>query len=105
MRRRGILTITRRALWFPATTCLPYGRYPSAMGRVSSINPYASLAASVEEASRLSFACAFSSSEEFEAALIKKRREAGHYGPSPRRRHGAVGLVLGLLIVICLVIF
>jgi len=76
------------------------------MARVGSISPYASLETSVEEA-RLSFACAFSSSEEFEAALIKNRREAGRYGPSPRQRQGtisaAVGIALALLIAICVI--
>ncbi len=77
------------------------------MARVGSISPYASLESSVEDA-RLSFACAFSSSEEFEAALIKNRREAGLYGPSPRQRQGAagaIGIAVGLLIVICFVAF
>ena len=72
------------------------------MARVGSISPYTSLETTVEQA-RLSFACAFSSSEEFEAALIKKRREAGLYGPSPRRRNGAIGIALALLVAICLV--
>ena len=44
----------------------------------------------IEDASRLSFACAYSSSEEFEAALIQNRREAGAYGPSPRRRQNTI---------------
>jgi hypothetical protein len=77
------------------------------MARVGSISPYASLETSVEEARR-SFACSFSSSEEFEAALIKKRREAGHYGPSPRYRQntirGACGIAIGLLIVLGFVV-
>jgi len=72
------------------------------MARVGSISPYTSLETSVEEA-RLSFACAFSSSEEFEAALIKNRRDAGLYGPSPRQRHGAIGIAVALLIAICFV--
>jgi len=63
----------------------------------------------VEDASRLSFACAYSSSEEFEAALIQNRREAGAYGPSPRRRQntifGALGIATGLLIVIGFIVF
>ena len=50
------------------------------MTRVGSISTDASLEMSVEQARR-SFACAFSSSEEFEAALIQERRAAGHYGP------------------------
>ena len=74
------------------------------MTRVGSINPSESLETSVEEA-RLSFACAFSSSEEFEAALIKNRRDAGLYGPSPRQRHGAIGIMVGLLIVVGFVVF
>ena len=89
-------------LEFPETTCLPCQRYPLAMARVGSISPYTSLETSVEQA-RLSFACAFSSSEEFEAALIKKRREAGVYGRSPRRRNGAIGIALVLLVAICLI--
>jgi hypothetical protein len=72
------------------------------MARVGSISPCTSLETSVEQA-RLSFACAFSSSEEFEAALIKKRREAGLYGPSSRKRNGAICLALALLVVVCLV--
>jgi len=74
------------------------------MARVGSISPYASLETSVEEA-RLAFACAFSSSEEFEAALIKTRREAGHYSRSPRRRQSVLGIAIGLLIVLGFVIF
>jgi len=52
----------------------------------------------------LSFACVFSSSEEFEAALIKNRRDAGHYGPSHRQRHSLIGIAAGLLIVISIVV-
>ncbi len=77
------------------------------MARVGSISPQASLETSVEEA-RLAFACAFSSSEEFEAALIKTRREAGHYGPSPRHRQNTIrtvlGIAIGLLIVVGFVV-
>ena len=73
------------------------------MTRVGSINPYASLETSVEEA-RLSFACVFSSSEEFEAALIKNRREAGHYGPSHGQRHSIIGIAAGLLIVVSILV-
>jgi hypothetical protein len=56
------------------------------------------------EEARCSFACVFSSSEEFEAALISKRREAGLYGPSPRLRHSAYGIAAGLLIVVCIIV-
>jgi len=73
------------------------------MTRVGSISPYTSLETSVEEA-RLSFACVFSSSEEFEAALIKNRRDAGHYGPARRQRHSIIGLAAGLLIIVSIVV-
>jgi hypothetical protein len=70
------------------------------MTRVGLISPYASVEANGEDASRLSFACIFSSSEEFEAALIKDRREAGHYGPTQRQRHSVMGIAAGLLILV-----
>ena len=73
------------------------------MTRVGSISPYASLETSVEEA-RLSFACVFSSSEEFEAALINEPPGAGHYGPSHRQRHSIIGIAAGLLIVVSILV-
>jgi hypothetical protein len=39
------------------------------------------------ERAGLAWACPFSSSAEFEAAIIKARREAGVYGPKRTRRH------------------
>jgi hypothetical protein len=43
-------------------------------------------------------ACPFSSSDEFEAAVVKSKLDAGVYGPKRRRRHalyaGAVTLVI-----------
>jgi len=43
-------------------------------------------------------ACTFSSSEEFEADLIRERRAQGAYGPSPRRRGLIrIGIVTALL--------
>jgi hypothetical protein len=61
----------------------------------------------IEDVSRLSFACAYSSSEEYEAALIKNRREAGHYGRSWRKRQNiinAFGIAMGLLVVLGFVV-
>jgi hypothetical protein len=74
------------------------------MTRVGLISPYASLETNSEEASRLSFACVFSSSEEFEAALIKDRRAAGHYGRAQHQRHSVIGIAAGLLIIVSLLI-
>jgi hypothetical protein len=70
------------------------------MARVGSISSYASLEMSAEQARR-SFACAFSSSEEFEAALIQERRDAGHYGPRHWQTTFRVvfGIAAGILII------
>ncbi len=47
---------------------------------------------------RAGFACMFSTSEEFESALISERRAQGHYG-APRRRWPAAAFVGGCLAV------
>lgn len=52
-------------------------------------------------------ACAYSSSAEFDAALIAARRAAGVYGPRRHRRQmlaTAAGLVTGLAVVVFLII-
>lgn len=49
-------------------------------------------------------ACAFSSSDEFEAAVIHARREAGAYGPSSRQKQVYWGCAAGALIVILIVV-
>jgi hypothetical protein len=43
------------------------------------------------ERAGLSWACPFSSSDEFEAAVISSRRRAGAYGPSRGRRLARYG--------------
>ena len=43
-----------------------------------------------ERAAGLAWACPFSSSEEFEAAVIKARRDAGIYGPKRTRRNALI---------------
>jgi hypothetical protein len=50
-------------------------------------------------------ACAFASSEEFEAAIIRARREAGVYGPKRRYRQIAAvtGAAILLTLIFCLV--
>ena len=50
-------------------------------------------------------ACAFSSSDEYEAALIAERRAEGRYGPRKRRRQvlitaTAIALATAVLIVV-----
>jgi hypothetical protein len=50
-------------------------------------------------------ACAFSSSAEFDAALIAERRAAGVYGPRRHRKHmlaTAAGIAAGLTVIILL---
>jgi hypothetical protein len=60
------------------------------------------LEGNVERAGR-ALACAFSSSAEFEAAVIKSKLDAGVYGPKRRRRHVLfAGIATGILIVFAL---
>lgn len=49
----------------------------------------------------LALACAFSSSAEFDAALIAERRAAGVYGPRRHRRQMAAyaGIAAGLAVI------
>lgn len=50
-------------------------------------------------------ACTFSSSDEFEAALIQGRRNAGAYGPTARqRRLFWGGVMFGALVALSIVI-
>ncbi len=50
-------------------------------------------------------ACLFSTSDEFEAAVVRVRREQGAYGPLRRRRNAArVGILTVLLVLAFLVI-
>jgi hypothetical protein len=57
------------------------------------------LQAHVERAG-YAMACAFSSSAEFEAAVIKSRRDAGAYGRSHAHRFAiGAGIVCGMLLI------
>jgi hypothetical protein len=52
-------------------------------------------------------ACVYSSSAEYDAALIAERRAAGVYGPRRHRRHWlatAAGLAAGLTVLILLIV-
>ena len=50
-------------------------------------------------------ACAYSSSDEFEAAVIRSKLDAGIYGPKRRRRHALyVGAAAGALIAVLLML-
>jgi hypothetical protein len=51
-------------------------------------------------------ACAYSSSAEFDAALIAERRAAGVYGPRRHRRHmltTAAGIAAALAVIVLLI--
>ncbi len=58
------------------------------------------------ERAGLAWACPFSSSDEFEAAVISARRRAGAYGPRRRRHYmlyavlaaGALAVALGFFV-------
>ncbi len=52
-------------------------------------------------------ACAYSSSAEFDAALIAERRAAGVYGPRRHRKQllvSAAGVAAGLAVIIFLIV-
>ncbi len=52
-------------------------------------------------------ACAYSSSAEFDAALIAERRAAGVYGPKRHRKQmlaTAAGVTVGLAVIILLIV-
>jgi len=52
-------------------------------------------------------ACAYSSSAEFDAALIAERRAAGVYGPKRRRKQmliTATGVAAGLAVIVLLIV-
>ena len=52
-------------------------------------------------------ACAYSSSAEFDAALIAERRAAGIYGPKRHRKQmlvTAAGIAAGLAVIIFLIV-
>jgi hypothetical protein len=64
----------------------------------------AALRAAAERAGT-ALACLFSSSDEFEAAVVKVRREQGAYGPRRRRRSLLLaGLFTALLSVVFLMV-
>jgi len=51
----------------------------------------------------LAWACPYSSSDEFEAAVIRSKLRAGVYGPKRLRRHLLfAGIVTAMLVAICL---
>jgi hypothetical protein len=52
-------------------------------------------------------ACVYSSSDEFDAALIAERRAAGVYGPRRHRKHmltTAAGVAAGLAVLLLLIL-
>ncbi|HEY6254245.1 MAG TPA: hypothetical protein VIY51_00460 [Xanthobacteraceae bacterium] len=68
--------------------------------------PAANILALHAERAGSAWACAFSSSAEFEAAVIRSRLDAGVYGPKRRRRSLAcagAGAAIGLLIALVLI--
>jgi hypothetical protein len=70
----------------------------------ASQSPDAILALLAERAGT-ALACTFSSADEFEAAVIKARREAGAYGSKSRLKQVCCGCAAGLLIVLLILVF
>ena len=80
------------------------------MSRIAeTLNPNTALMALEVYAQRAgaALACAYSSSAEFDAALIAERRAAGVYGPKRHRKRKlatAAGIAAGLAVVIFLIV-
>ena len=80
------------------------------MSRIAeSLNPNTALMALEAYAQRAGAAlvCTYSSSAEFDAALIAERRAAGVYGPKRHRKRRlatAAGIATGLAVVIFLIV-
>jgi len=53
---------------------------------------------------RLAMACAYSSSDEYEAEVIRARRDAGIYGPRRQLRRALVALAVAMFPVILLIL-
>jgi len=73
--------------------------FPRATSEIAALEAHA-------ERAGAALACAFSSSAEFDAALIAARRAAGIYGPRRHRRQilvTAAGIAVGVFVV-CLII-
>ncbi len=75
-------------------------RLPSNAADLVALEAYAARAGAA-------MACVYSSSAEYDAALIAERRAAGVYGPRRHRRHWlatAAGLAAGLTVLILLIV-
>ncbi len=69
--------------------------------------PPTDMLATEANAAGAALACTYSSSAEYDAALIAERRAAGMYGPKRRRKKmlvTAVGLAIGLAFIASLII-
>jgi len=74
------------------------------MGTTGTRRHLLELQANLERAG-CSLACPFSSSAEFEAAVIQARRQAGAFGPRRHRRLAVyAGVASGMLAVACLML-
>ena len=83
-------------------------RYHARMLRSAAAHSHADMSALEAYAERAgsALACAYSSSAEFDAALIAARRAAGVYGPRRRRRQlllTAAGIAVGLLVIFLII--
>jgi hypothetical protein len=75
----------------------------------SLVSPHSDLMALEAYAARAgaALACVYSSSAEYDAALIAERRAAGIYGPKRRRKQmllTAAGIAAGLAVIVFLIV-
>jgi hypothetical protein len=77
------------------------------MSAPDSAHPQAAGLALVAERAGAALACAYSSSAEYDAALIAERRAAGVYGPKRHRKQmlvTAAGIAAGLAVIVFLIV-
>jgi hypothetical protein len=70
-------------------------------------SPHYDLLMLAANAAGASLACVYSSSDEFDAALIAERRAAGIYGPKRRRKQMLIttaGIAAGLAVIALLIV-
>ena len=68
------------------------------LAHLGRLGPASELLETCAKSAGQALACPFSSSDEYEAAIIQARRAEGAYGPTARQRHLYWGVVLVLLL-------
>ena len=68
------------------------------LAHLGRLGPASELLETCAKSAGQALACSFSSSDEYEAAIIQARRAEGAYGPTARQRHLYWGVALMFLL-------